>query len=267
MSETRQEAYLTYLAGDTDVTLPEPVTQLEKYWHDIAERVSGAVDAPTGTIELVENGEYSVAKYATAKVNVPEGNYERLTNTQIDASGQIAYVDFSGSSSLSSFFVVTGESSNQGVVEVGDVLKIGLNKELFGDAADAQVVSGVTYTSKNGLKRKGSHVCSGGSGLALKSGKIINTATIDTGLSSVDAFYIHQASSKLNQTGLIDLCYSKDTGTKGMYVGSYGQYTGASCGSISTAPTISGGTVTLNGTGVSAIMNDVSYEWVAVGTA
>lgn len=177
MSETRQEAYLAYLAGDTDVTLPEPVTQLEKYWHDIAERVSGAVDAPTGTIELVENGEYSVAEYATAKVNVPEGDYERLTNAQIDTSGQIAYVDFSGSSSLSSFFVVTGESSKQGVVEVGDVLQIGLNKELFGDADDAQVVSGVTYTSKNGLKRTGSHVCSGG---ILVGGELLLDITVTT---------------------------------------------------------------------------------------
>lgn len=177
MSETRQEAYLTYLAGDTDVTLPEPVTQLEKYWHDIAERVSGAVDAPTGTIELVENGEYSVAEYATAKVNVPEGNYERLTNAQIDTRGQIAYVDFSGSSSLSSFFVVTGESSKQGIVEVGDVLKIGLNKDLFGDAADEQVVSGVTYTSKNGLKRTGSHVCSGGSAPKLQDKTITENGT------------------------------------------------------------------------------------------
>lgn len=177
MSETRQEAYLAYLAGDTDVTLPEPVTQLEKYWHDIAERVSGAVDAPTGNIELVENGEYSVAKYATAKVNVPEGNYERLTNAQIDGGGQIAYVDFSGSSSLSSFFVVTGESSKQGIVEVGDVLKIGLNKDLFGDAADEQVVSGVTYTSKNGLKRTGSHVCSGGSAPKLQDKTITENGT------------------------------------------------------------------------------------------
>lgn len=266
MSETRQEAYLAYLAGDTDLTLPEPVTQLEKYWHNIAERVSSAVDAPTGTIEMVKNGEYDVLKYAKANVNVPEGNYERLTSAQIDTAGQISYTDFSGSSFLSSYFTATGESNKQGIVEVGDVLKIGLNKDLFGDADDAQVVSGVTYTSKNGLKRKGSHVCTGG-GLVLKSGTITNTATIETGLSDVDAFYIHQASSILNQTGLIDLCYSKGTGTKGMYVGSYGQYLGASCGSTTTAPTISGGTVTLNGTGTSAIMTDVEYEWVAVGTA
>jgi hypothetical protein len=52
-----------------------------------------------------------------------------------------------------------------------------------------------------------------------------------------------------------------------MYVVSYTQYVGASCGSTSTAPTISGGTVTLNGTGTSAIMDDVEYKWVAVGTA
>ena len=265
MSDTRQEKFLANLAGDTDVTLPEPVTQLEKYWHDIADRVSGATDAPTGTIELVENGEFNVTKYAKAKVNVPEGNYASLNNEQIDTTGNISFVNLS--SPLSSYFMVFADSTKQGIVEVGDVLKVGLNKDLFGTAADDKVVQGVTYTSSNGLKRTGTHVCSGGGGLAKKTGKITNSSVIETGLSEVQVFYIHQVSSLLNQTGLVMLCYSGDTGTFGMHVVSYGQYLGASIGATTLAPTLSGGTVTLNGTGTVAIMADVEYEWVAVGTA
>lgn len=45
---TRQDMYLQYLAGDTAITLPEPVTRIEKYWWDIAKRFESGIGTGGG---------------------------------------------------------------------------------------------------------------------------------------------------------------------------------------------------------------------------
>lgn len=45
---TRQEQYMQYMAGDSSVSLPEPVTRLEKYWYNIANRLGSGTGGGTG---------------------------------------------------------------------------------------------------------------------------------------------------------------------------------------------------------------------------
>ena len=52
---TRQEMYLQYLSGDTSISLPEPVTRIEKYWWDIAKRIEDFGDLAQGNKLAIES--------------------------------------------------------------------------------------------------------------------------------------------------------------------------------------------------------------------
>ena len=116
------------------------------------------------------------------------------------------------------------------------------------------------------------NVPAGGSGgLVVKSGTT-TSATIETGLSNLEEFFIYKESQ--TATGLIRLHYSKTGGTSYMFAqawstNNYGTKTIAQSTDASTKPTVDGGSITLpNGTAPTSggLSSGVTYKWVAVGT-
>ena len=116
------------------------------------------------------------------------------------------------------------------------------------------------------------NVPAGGSGgLVVKSGTT-TSATIETGLSDLEEFFIYKESQ--TATGLIRLHYSKTGGTSYMFAqawstNNYGTKTIAQSTDASTKPTVDGGSITLpNGTAPTSggLSSGVTYKWVAVGT-
>lgn len=108
---------------------------------------------------------------------------------------------------------------------------------------------------------------SSGSGLVVKSGTT-TSATIATGLSSIEEFFIYKETQ--TATGLIRLHYSKTGGTSYMYASAWStnNYGTKTITNATTAPTISGGSITLpSSTATSGgLSSGVTYKWTAIGT-
>ena len=104
-------------------------------------------------------------------------------------------------------------------------------------------------------------------GLVVKSGTT-TSATIATGLSSIEEFFIYKETQ--TATGLIHLHYSKTGGTSYMYASAWStnNYGTKTITNATTAPTISGGSITLpSSTATSGgLSSGVTYKWTAVGT-
>lgn len=100
-------------------------------------------------------------------------------------------------------------------------------------------------------------------GLVVKSGAVTDNATIETGLSSIKLIAIYKTA--INATGFVHGTYTEDAGRLYyVYCGSYSQYI-KTCTPTSQEPTISGGNITLTGTGNMAFTSGVTYNWYAVG--
>ena len=104
-------------------------------------------------------------------------------------------------------------------------------------------------------------------GLVVKSGTT-TSATIETGLSSIEEFFIYKETQ--TATGLIRLHYSKTGGTSYMYASAWSTntYGTKTITNATTAPTISGGSITLpSSTATSGgLSSGVTYKWTAIGT-
>ena len=250
MADTRQETYLNKMAGNSASDLPEPVTQIEKYWHDIAKRVAASEGDISGTINIEKNGQYDVTVYKTANVNVATEQYDSLKGLTIDTDADISYVN-----TTTPYFSITADSSKTGVLKSGETVKANISRDKFGDASDSQVVKDVYYTSKNGLKRRGTHVCSGGgstSGIEIYSAiydniRSASSMSINTGLSDVKAIFIQASSIQKDKT----YCwvYFWDESNNGMECYKSGEYLNytkpLTSANVSDYITKDGGTVTV----------------------
>lgn len=138
----------------------------------------------------------------------------------------------------------------------------------FGDATAADVVAGKTFTSSAGLKVTGTASSSSSStsgGLTVKSGTT-TSATINTGLSSIDYIVIYKTS--FAETGLIQAIYNAGTDTLNyVYCSSYSSYMKTCAVTSSTASSVSGGAFTLGLSGTSGLSSGVTYYWTAFGQA
>ena len=103
--------------------------------------------------------------------------------------------------------------------------------------------------------------------LTIKSGTT-TSRTIDTGLSEIEEFFIYKETQ--TGTGLIHLHYSKTGGTSYMYASAWStnNYGTKTITNATTAPTISGGSITLpSSTATSGgLSSGVTYKWTAIGT-
>lgn len=111
------------------------------------------------------------------------------------------------------------------------------------------------------------NVSSGSGGSVIKTGTT-TSATIATGLSSIEEFFIYKETQ--TATGLIHLHYSKTGGTSYMYASAWStnNYGTKTITNATTAPTISGGSITLpSSTATSGgLSSGVTYKWIAIGT-
>lgn len=128
-----------------------------------------------------------------------------------------------------------------------------------------------TYTPSSGkyFSSFTVNVPSGGTssaGLVVKSGTT-TSATIATGLSSIEEFFIYKESQ--TATGLIHLHYSKTGGTSYLYASAWSTntYGTKTITNATTAPTISGGSITLPSSSATSggLSSGVTYKWIAIG--
>lgn len=136
---------------------------------------------------------------------------------------------------------------------------------ILGDADPSDVASGVTFTSSSGIKLTGTATIGGGS--VIKTGTT-TSRTINTGLSSIEQFFIYKETQ--TATGLIHLSYSP-SGTSYMYASAWStsMMGTKTITNGTTAATVSGGSITLpsNTATTGGLTSGVTYKWVAVGKA
>ena len=103
----------------------------------------------------------------------------------------------------------------------------------------------------------------GSGGLTMKSGTT-DSATIETGLSSIQFLFIYKTS--VRETGFVQGAYIADAGrTYYVYCSSYSTYMKTMVNSSNSSSTIDGGTFTWGGSSTSALSSGKTYNWIAFG--
>lgn len=196
-----------------------------------------------------------IAKNKTAYVNGV-----KITGTMLKtASGSERSFIADTCTRFSDDLKLTKQMSSDEAFAVGAKLTMYAQLSDLGDAVASDVVSGKTFTSRAGVKVKGTYVPSSTAGI--KHGKVTHSSSgdlvIDTGLDSINVFMMHKNGSHNNSVTGYEAIY---------YNGSLWYGIGISKSSYLTSPlistpsaTISGGTVTISGN----IYLD-EYEWFAM---
>lgn len=196
-----------------------------------------------------------IAKNKTAYVNGV-----KITGTMLKtASGSERSFIADTCTSYAGDLKLTKQMSSDEAFAVGAKLTMYAQLSDLGDAVASDVVSGKTFTSREGVKVKGTYVPPSTAGI--KHGKVTRSSggdlVIDTGLDSINVFMMHKNGSHNNSVTGYEAIY---------YNGSSWYGIGISKASYLTSPltstpsaTISGGTVT-----ISENIYSEEYEWFAM---
>lgn len=132
------------------------------------------------------------------------------------------------------------------------------------DLVASNIKSGVSIFGVAG-SYEGENTNGSSGGLAVRSGEVIDSTVIETGLSSVSYFMLYKTS--FAETGLIQAAYGNEDATAlAIACVSYSDYV-KSCGIAKPNPIIEGGKITWphESTSTSGMSSGKTYKWVAFG--
>lgn len=247
--------------------------------------ICDAIRAKTGTTDLINHQDIP-AQISAIETGTGLDTSDANATPQDMAKDSTAYVNGKKITGVASVFTtevgyadrvptVVGESvslkspaagTNGWLFKAGS--KFWLNSPLsnFGDAEDGDVRAGKQYTSAAGLLRTGTADMDGeGVGKTIKAGTA-TSATIETGLSSIDVLILYKES--VAEKGLVNEIYSASE-AKSTYTSctSYSTYTKQyAVATGDTIASVSGGAFSWGGEGTSAMSSGITYKWIAVGS-
>lgn len=139
------------------------VSQMASRINSIQTGGGDEINAPGGTATA---GDMANGKTAYVDDELVTGNVETAEsgNTKTLNRGTVQYSAGTGTVKVPVFIFKSGANTKQLLFREGSYAKFDALASQFGDAEDSHVLSGKTYTSKNGFAKTGTHVCSQPSG-------------------------------------------------------------------------------------------------------
>lgn len=220
----------------------------------------------TATSGDIANGKIAYVNGEQVTGSLPD--YKLETNDAIGSfgnncmpSGHVSYEVYNVATAQIPHIKIYGTAKRNAIIRKDEVYYHVSPAGVFGDATPADVASGKTFTSIEGLKITGT------SSNFVKATGTTTSETIDTGLSSIEFFEIHYVSSTSVTNGLVQGAYygNNDTLFFTYANGSSTIFTNTSL------PSVSGGTINLNLSSHNsnwALSNKaLHYYWTAFGQA